>query len=73
MKSIIKGMHNFANNINIFVSSVLLLVVYFVGVGITSILAKLVGKHFFDTDKKNSYWCDLNSKEEPIGGYYKQF
>ncbi len=71
-----KGMHNFGGTIATIVNSGLLLIVYFIGVGITSIIAKLSGKHFLETKiskKRDSYWSDLNLKKKPIEEYYRQF
>jgi len=47
-------------------NSILLFVVYSVGAGLTSILARLVGKHFLDIKALkgvDSYWSDLNLKK----------
>lgn len=71
-----RGMHGFGLTIAIIINSVLLLVVYIIGVGLTSIFAKIVGKHFLETKisrKKDTYWSDLNLKKENIEAYYRQF
>lgn len=71
-----KGVKNFGHSISIIINSVLLSLVYLIGVGITSIFAKLFGKHFLDTKiskKKETYWSDLNLKKRPIEKYYRQF
>ena len=71
-----KGMHNFGQNIAIIINSASLLIVYFIGIGLTSIVAKIFGKHFLETKiskKQESYWSDLNLKKKPIEEYYKQF
>ena len=48
LKEFRKGMELFAKSIAVFVNSVLLSVVYFLGVGITTVLAKLFKKKFLD-------------------------
>jgi Na+-driven multidrug efflux pump len=69
------GFHTTSESIATLVNTILLLIVYFVGVGITSIIARVSGKKFLDlkTSKENSYWSDLNLKTEKIDEYYKQF
>lgn len=70
-----EGFKEFGHSIAVIVNSVLLFIVYLVGVGITSIFAKLVNKHFLDTKLKNtdSYWSNLDLKKESIEKYYRQF
>ncbi len=70
------GMHNFGQIISIIITSVLLIIVYIAGVGLTSVVAKIFNKTFLDTkiDKKQeSYWSDLSLKRKPIEEYYRQF
>mgnify|MGYP001293647465 CR=1 FL=1 len=71
-----KGLSKFSHNVSIIVNSVLLLAVYVIGVGFTSLLAKILGKRFLNTktsEKRNSYWSDLDLKKKPIKEYYRQF
>ncbi|MBW2984869.1 hypothetical protein KY361_07140 [Candidatus Woesearchaeota archaeon] len=71
-----EGMHSFGSNVTAIINSSLLTIVYLIGVGLTSIFAKLFGKHFLDiklAKKKNSYWSDLDLKKKPIDEYYRQF
>jgi len=71
-----EGMRQFGQTISIIINSGLLLIVYFIGIGFTSIIAKLFHKHFLDTDlskNEKSYWTDLNLKKKSIKEYYKQF
>lgn len=44
-----KGMKDFGNNISLIINSILLTIVYLIGVGITSIIAKLSEKSFLDS------------------------
>jgi len=69
------GMKSFGKLISAIINSSLLLIVYLVGVGITSIIAKLVGKRFLDTkpSAKSSYWSPLNLKTRPLKDHYRQF
>lgn len=70
-----KGMKSFGECISIIVNSLLLSVVYLVGVGVTSIFARLFGKHFLDKKpiKKDSYWEDLNLGKRSMDEYTRQF
>ena len=75
LKGFQKGMHDFGSSISVIINSILLTMVYFIGVGITSIVAKLVGKHYLDIrkSKKDTYWANLNLKNKSIEYCYKQF
>jgi hypothetical protein len=69
-----KGFMDFGKNITLIVNCILLTPVYFIGVGITSIIAKISGKHFIDTKMgKKTYWKELNLKKKPLDEYYRQF
>lgn len=71
-----EGMNDFGSCISTIINSALLLIVYIIGVGLTSLFAKLAGKHFFSrrpSSKKDTYWSDLNLKRKPIEDYYRQF
>lgn len=69
-----KGIKGFSDNIITIINFLLLSIVYLVGVGLTSISAKIFGKHFLDIKKKRGlYWSDLNLKRKPIEKYYRQF
>jgi hypothetical protein len=70
------GMQKFGQTISIVVNSILLSIVYLIGVGITSIASKILGKHFLETrlsKKRESYWSKLDLKKKPIDEYYNQF
>jgi len=69
-----RGMGIFGENIVLIINTLLLTFVYLIGVGLTSILAKIIGKHFLDTkSKKDTYWHNLNLKKKSIKEYYRQF
>lgn len=72
------GIKEFGLNVSTIVNTILLAIVYIIGVGITSIIAKIAGKHFVDVNLKKSkkaktYWKDLNLKKQPLEEYYRQF
>jgi hypothetical protein len=76
LKGVKSGQKKFGESIAVIINSLLLSFVYFFGVGITSILAKISGKHFLDSKlskSRDSYWEELNLGKEEIGNYYKQF
>ncbi len=71
IKHLKKGMKDFGDSITALVNLILLSVVYVVGVGITSIVSKIVNKKFIDEKlyKKKSYWTDLKLKKLDIEEY----
>ncbi|MEK6760733.1 MAG: hypothetical protein AABX93_02305 [Nanoarchaeota archaeon] len=71
-----KGQKAFGDDISSVVNFVLLTFTYFVGVGLTSIFAKIIGKHFLELNikkDKETYWSELNLNKEPMENYYRQF
>ena len=69
-----KGIKSFSDNITSIINFLLLSIVYLIGVGLTSIVAKIFSKHFLDMKKKkDSYWHNLKLKNKPIEEYYRQF
>ena len=69
-----EGMGQFGHKIAIIINTVLLFVVYIIGVGITAIIARLFGKRFLKTRLgKKSYWNDLDLKKQDLEEYYRQF
>lgn len=70
-----KGMRDFGQNIALIINTILLSFVYLIGVGLTSIVAKIFRKHFLDMKlhKDGTYWSKLNLKKKSINEYYRQF
>jgi len=71
-----KGIKYFGSNTQLLINSLLLTLVYFIGVGLSSLIAKLFRKHFLDKEiSKNckSYWSALNLNKEHAERYYRQF
>jgi hypothetical protein len=80
MKQFFKGFRTgiitFNYNISLIIESILLSLVYLLGVGLTSIFAKLVRKDFLDTnlsEDTDSYWSDLDLEKKSLDDYYRQF
>ena len=72
----INGMKKFGHVTYSTINYGLLLVVYFFGVGLTSIFAKVLKKHFLEikiSKRVKSYWSDIDLKKKPIEKYYRQF
>jgi lauroyl/myristoyl acyltransferase len=69
------GFQKFSHLIADLVNLILLAVVYFIGIGITSMVAKITGKHFLKLKKKdvNSYWIDCQPAGKELDDYYRQF
>ena len=71
-----KGIKYFTSSLQLFINSLLLTLVYFIGVGLSTLIAKLFRIHFLDKRiSKNceSYWSDLNLSKEQTERYYRQF
>jgi len=71
-----KGFKAFGQGVTLVVNTLLLLIVYIFGVGITSVIARLAGKKFMDMELQKgakTYWTELNLKKKPIEEYYRQF
>lgn len=75
-KGVKDGMHRFGLDIATLVNTILLSLAYFIGVGITAIIAKLAKKKFLETKlnpRAKTYWNNLNIKKRHIDEHYKQF
>jgi hypothetical protein len=68
-----EGFEEYGKSLISIVNVVLLSIVYIIGVGLTSILARISKKRFLDLRAKKSYWISLNPKKKPIEAYYRQF
>lgn len=71
-----RGMNFFGQIISNLINSILLLIVYVIGVGITSIVAKTFKKKFLNMRldfKAETYWEELGLSKRPIEEYYRQF
>ncbi len=69
-----QGFKRFGEFIASIVNNSLLVIVYLIGVGLTSILAKIFGKHFLEMDKKgHTYWTMRDAESKDINDYYRQF
>ncbi|MFH1511390.1 MAG: hypothetical protein ABIF10_06885 [Candidatus Woesearchaeota archaeon] len=71
----IKGFRSFGHDIATLVNSAILFVVYFVGIGLTSLASRIVGKRFLVVKQPQvkTYWKDLNLKKCRLEEYYRQF
>ena len=69
------GFQEFGHIITNIVNFILLFIVYFIGVGLTSMIAKISGKHFLKLKKENrkSNWRIKKIGKQPIEEYYRQF
>ena len=71
-----KGMRDFSENIVIIINSILLALVYVIGVGITVFFARIRKKSFLDrkiSKDDKSYWNNLNLSKKKLKEYYRQF
>ena len=71
-----EGQKKFGETISVIVNLILIGFVYFVGVGLTSIFAKIFNKKFLnlEIDKTtDTYWQESNLTKKNKEEYYKQF
>jgi hypothetical protein len=70
-----KGMESFGQTISVIINSVLLAAVYIIGIGLTSVLSKLLRKNFLELrpSDNRSYWSDLNLGKKKEADYYREF
>lgn len=71
-----KGFNKFGHCISTIINSILLFVVYIIGVGLTSLSAKLFNKHFLElkpSKKEGTYWSDLDLKKRSVEEHLRQF
>ena len=68
-------MEAFGGCFSTLINTILLGVVYLVGVGVTAIMAKIGKKEFLSIKKLNaqSYWQPLHLKKKTTEEYYRQF
>lgn len=70
------GQKEFGKTIATLVNSILLTIVYLVGVGVTSIIARIIGKKFLDVSpdsQRLSYWEVKEASTDNIKEYLRQF
>ncbi len=75
-KDVKEGFRLFGEVIATLINSILLLIVYLIGVGFSYLIIKLSGRQLLrkKVDKNiKSYWIDLNLKKEEMEDYYRQF
>ncbi len=71
-----EGQKSFGEHISVIINSILLTTVYFIGVGLSFIIARIFGKKFLDLSidkEKKSYWEELNLTKKEKGEYFRQF
>lgn len=71
-----KGLMEFGLNFNALVNLIILSLVYLLGIGPTSIVAKVFGKHFLSLKiarSKKSYWVKPDKTSDNISDSLKQF
>jgi len=74
-KKFYRGFKRFGKAVSKVINFVLLTVVYFIGVGFTSLLAKAFRKKFLLLEKPESdtYWIDNKITKKKLTDYYRSF
>lgn len=64
-----------SNAMSATVNFILLSIVYFISIGIVSLISKIFGKHFLEIKKQNkkSNWHEHKLEKEPLEKYYRTF
>ncbi len=74
VKGFKEGFKDFGHNVTNVVNFILLLPVYFIGIGITSLGAKILGKKFLELKQRGrTYWKKRNLGKQKLSTYYRQF
>ena len=73
-----RGQKLFGEEIASIINFILLTLVYIIGIGLTSIFAKIFRKKFLNPevnpeDQEDTYWTDLNLTKKQKEEYYRQF
>lgn len=70
-----EGFGNFGRGVPAAVNYIILSIVYFLGVGITVLAARLKRKHFLEIEPKgkSSYFTESDMKRKEKDSYYRQF
>ena len=70
-----RGLKETGSAIISIINSVLLTVVYLLGVGLPSLAARVFKKEFLETKTghTSTYWSELNLRKNPIEKYARQF
>lgn len=72
VKAVLEPIAKIVSNV---INFLLLLIVYFLGIGPVSIIMKLFGKHFLELKKQNktSNWHEHKVTKQPLENYYRTF
>ncbi len=75
LEGFLQGFRNFGHKITSIVNFILLFFAYFIGVGVTWLFAKILGKRFLDIKKerRDSYWIKDKIGKRKIEDYYRSF
>lgn len=77
VKLFFKGFYNGFKSFGLWISTIinfiLLMIVYFVGVGLTSVIGKVFKKEFLNFKKERTYWKTRKSKKPSIDENKRMF
>ncbi len=70
----LEGFKHVGKSVVNLINFILLLPVYYIVIGVISILAKMINKHFLELKKeKGSYWVDIETQKKNLEDYYRSF
>jgi hypothetical protein len=68
------GFTSFGHRVNSVVTAAVLVMVYVIGIGFTTLLGRIAGKKFMDMNPGGeSYWTDVEQKEETLDDCRRSF
>jgi len=72
IKTILEPISKLMSNV---INFVLLLIIYFIGIGPVSIFMRLFGRHFLELKKQNktTNWHEHRIEKQPLEKYYRTF
>lgn len=69
------GQKSFGETLGIILNSILLTLVYFIGVGLTFLFMRILKKRLLEKkiNGSKSYWTNLKLTKQPMANYFRQF
>lgn len=72
----LNGFKSFGLNFNALINLIVLSLVYLIGIGPSSVVAKVLGKHFLElksSPQRKSYWVKFDAGAPKISNFLRQF
>lgn len=76
IKAFKQGLTEFGLNFNALINLIILTFVYFLGIGLSSIISKVMEKHHLDlkiSKNRKSYWVKVDTDSKNISDFLRQY